>query len=265
MAEETQYTAIMKRTGLTTSNKNLDGTGTLGTLITGADPYGTLIKKVYIKAIINTTHGMVRFFITGKGGSTYLLKEVDVFPVTKSAINPAFETSIDLDFSLASGFILKAATQNSESIAVTAESLNWSYYSAAVREDTTQYTANNGRVRISTANSNLDGTGTIGTAYTAGSATAFSGSSIDTITIKGTVTTTPGMVRIFTYNGTSYVLLTEVPIPSVTPDATDQSFEHTIEFKDSFDIPAGWTIGASTEQAQNFDIMVEGKDWNYVS
>lgn len=264
MAEETHYTANWKGAKIQTANGNLDGGGTLGTLITAASN-GTLIKRVFIKALTSTSHGMIRFFITG-GGNTRLLTEVEVPPITISSINKSFETIVELDFFLASGYILKTSTQNADTFWVIAEGADVSYYASSVREDTTQYIANMGAGVISTANSNLDGTGTIATIFTASSiAYTGSGSSIGTITIKGTVTNTPGMVRLYFYKSPNYLLFTEIPVPSVAPDATDQAFEHTVDLPDDIDLPWGFSIAASTQNAESFSITVESKDWDYAA
>ena len=60
----------------------------------------------------------------------------------------------------------------------------------------TQYVANTGMQTISTANSNLDGTGTLSSAILTGSA---NGTLIKTVTVKAQVTTTQGMVRLYIY------------------------------------------------------------------
>ncbi|MFL5752308.1 MAG: hypothetical protein ACJ76F_02790 [Bacteroidia bacterium] len=262
MAEETQYTASTGLVSISTANTALDGSGTMGTVLAGG-ANGTLIKTVRIKATVNTTAGMIRLFVYD-GTNNRLIKEIYVPPITKASINKAFEAIVDLNFNLDSRCSLKAATQNAENFNIMAEGLNWTYYSAAVREDTTQYTANIGIGSVATANSNLDGTGTVATIYTAGSSGTYKGSSIETITIKATVNNTPGMVRLyFGDTGTTKKLFSEIVIPSITKTATDQAFEHTIVFEDNLDIQAGYKIIASTQNAENFNIIVEGKDWNY--
>ena len=62
MAAETQYTANTGKVLISTANSNLDGTGTLGTVLTAASN-GTLIKAITVKAQVNTTEGMVRLFL----------------------------------------------------------------------------------------------------------------------------------------------------------------------------------------------------------
>src|SRR5687767_12235388 len=110
MAEETQYTANTGLVQISTANSSLSGSGTLGTVITGASN-GTLIKTVLIKAIANTTEGMIRLFVDDNSGSNIrLIKEIPVPAVTKASINKAFEIRVNLNFLLKSGFLLKAGT-----------------------------------------------------------------------------------------------------------------------------------------------------------
>jgi len=271
MAEETQYTANTGMATLSASQSSLSGTGS--TLILTAGSSGTLIKSVYLKAYDSTPapRGIIRLFV--KAGSTYyLLKEIYMPPVTQlstsTPVMAAFETKIDLDFSLNSGDYLYASYQSGSSphINVIAEGLNWTYYSGAIRADTTQFTAKTRVVSVATLNTNLDGTGAGASIYTAGSSPTYNGSKIRSASIKSTVTNTPGMVRIYLQDNSSNIkLLTEIPIPSNIPDATDRAFEASIPFLNDFDLQAGYQILASTQQGENFNIIIEGEDWNYLS
>jgi hypothetical protein len=262
MAEETQYLAKTGMVVMTAANTNLDGSGTLYTVYTAASN-GTYIKNVYIKAQGNTTEGMIRLFLNDGAQGNYLLAEINVPAITKSGTNPTFEAVVPLNISLKSTYLLKASTQNAETFNVIGEVCNWAYYSTSVRADTTQYTGQFGRCSISTANSNLDGTGTLGTAYTAGSFPTYLGSSIRTITINSTVTVTSGMVRLFISDGTNKRLITEIPVPNTTKSGIDEAFEYTIDFLNDFDLQSGYSILASTENAENFRVTVEGMDFNY--
>lgn len=262
MAEETQFTANTGMVSISTANTNLDGNGTLGTVLTGK-ANGTQIKSIAIKATGNTTRGMVRLFVYD-GTNNRLLKEIEIDPITKSANNPAFEHHEDLNFNLKNGYILKASTHRAEAFNVIAEGMDYAYYATSVRADTTENTALLGRCSISTANSNLDGTGTLGTAYTAGSSATYLGSSIRTITIKSTVNVTSGMVRLFVQDGSSNKkLLMEIPANTLTKSALDSSYERTIEFENDYDLQAGYSILASTEVAETFKVIVEGRDYKY--
>lgn len=115
---------------------------------------------------------------------------------------------------------------------------------------------------IATANTAKDGTGTLGTVFTAGA----SGSRIDAINIKATVTTTAGMVRLFVHNGTSAFLLTEVPVIAVTSSATAPSFEVQLNTNTMTQIlplilPTGYSLRASTNNAENFNVLAQGGDF----
>ncbi len=120
-------------------------------------------------------------------------------------------------------------------------------------------TANIGAVAIATANANRDGTGTIGTVLTAGA----NGTRIHKITIKATTTTTAGMVRIYIYTGAVYYLYMEIPVLAVTPSATVAAFEFTLYLtgESAVVLPTGYSLRASTEKAENFNIIAEGGDY----
>ncbi len=266
MAEETQYTANTGWATISTANANLDGTGTLGTVLT-AGANGTLVKTITIKAQTSTSQGMVRLFIDDVVRNISLIKEVIIPPITKASINPAFEIKVEVNITLKAGYILKASTQNADTFNVIAEGLDWVYYSTSVRTDTTQYTSNTGTNNISTANSNLDGTGSLTDVYVSGSAATYKGSSIKTITIEAPVdVTTPGMVRLFLYDNVSVIkLFAEVFVPSNAQSGTGKCFEYTLVYENDLDIKAGWTIKAATQNAQTFTITVQGNDWKYLA
>lgn len=262
MAEETLYTAKTGLATISTANSNLDGTGSVTTVITGASN-GTLIKSVIIKAVTSTSKGMIRFFIDdGSGINTGLLFEVPVPAVAISGVTMAFETKVNMNFTLNQGYTFKVSTENADTFNIICEALDWSYPSL-VRKDTTKYTSNNGSTVISTANANLDGSGTLGSVYSAGTSATYKGSSISCITIKGIVNVTAGMVRIYIDDLSTKYLFMEVPISTVTKSSTDQAFERTIDFSNDFELQAGYKIQASTQNAENFHVFITGRDWNY--
>jgi len=119
-----------------------------------------------------------------------------------------------------------------------------------------------GIAQISTANTNRDGTGTIGTVFTAGA----SGSRIDAIAIKATSTVTAGMVRLFVNDGTNTRLLVELPVVAVTPAATTPAYEvqlnqNTMSQLLPIILPTGHNIGASTNNAEIFNVFGFGGDF----
>lgn len=109
---------------------------------------------------------------------------------------------------------------------------------------------------INTANLNRDGTGTIGTVLTAGA----SGSRIERVCIRATVTTTGGMVRLYTHDGTNARLIEEVPVPAQTPSGTAPAFGADLVFGDvrPLFLPNGWSLRASTNNAESFVVTAFG-------
>lgn len=129
-------------------------------------------------------------------------------------------------------------------------------------------TANTGIATISTANSNLNGTGTITDVFTAGQL----GAIIKSVTIKATGPVTTGMVRLFIKqaNPAGYFLYKEVQVP-ITPELANtpipapvlQVFETCLV--GDLELEAGCSLGASTQTGDDFNIIVEGLDWDYPS
>lgn len=116
--------------------------------------------------------------------------------------------------------------------------------------------------QISTANTNRDGTGTIGTVFTAGS----NGSRIDMIDLQATATTTAGMIRLFVHDGTNAILIGELPVTAVTPSGTlpawtAQLNTNTMTQLLPITIPTGWSLRASTNNAEAFNIVAFGGDF----
>ncbi len=127
--ERVQYTASTGIALLNTANPNLDGSGTLALVL--KNTVDILLKNITIKAIGNTTRGMVRLFIANAstGGANLLIDEIEIPAVIQSSTTPAFEISYDLNYYLTSAGtgLLKASTQNAESFIVTAQALEISY------------------------------------------------------------------------------------------------------------------------------------------
>ncbi|MGZ3949110.1 MAG: hypothetical protein ACXVDZ_12200 [Bacteroidia bacterium] len=121
-----------------------------------------------------------------------------------------------------------------------------------------KYTANTGMGLISAANTNLDGSGTVVTILTAAS----NGTLIETVTVKATQTTTRGMVRLFVYDGTnSKTLIHEVQVPPTTASALDHSFVARVPL--NLNLKSGYSLLASTQNAETFQVIAEGLDWTY--
>lgn len=61
-----------------TANTNRDGSGTIGTVITGAAAPGTVINRVVIKAEDDLADGIIILYLSNDGGTTwFLFDEID--------------------------------------------------------------------------------------------------------------------------------------------------------------------------------------------
>lgn len=105
--------------------------------------------------------------------------------------------------------------------------------------------------QVTTANTNRNGTGAIVTVFTAGS----SGSRIDDISIDATGTTTAGVVRLFLNDGSTSYLWQEILVTAVTPSTTQAVWSYTL-LNLALVIPSGWSLRASTNNAETFNILV---------
>src|SRR5690348_5702893 len=120
----------------------------------------------------------------------------------------------------------------------------------------TQYTAKTGMVQISTANSGLDGSGTIGLVIQAGG----SGCLIKSVMVKAITDVTEGMIRLFVddNNGTKE-LLKEIYVPKITKASINKAFETRVEL--NFMLKANYKLQASTQNAETFNVIAEGLNW----
>jgi hypothetical protein len=114
-------------------------------------------------------------------------------------------------------------------------------------------------VTITTANTNRDGTGTLGTVITAGT----DGTRIDRIRAQAIVTTTAGRVRLFLYDGSAYYALEELPIAAATVSATVSGATAEVTFGDvrPLTLPTGWSIAAGTHNAEDITVTAYGADF----
>lgn len=114
-------------------------------------------------------------------------------------------------------------------------------------------------VAISTANTNRDGTGQILTVMTAGT----NGTCIDNIQITAVGTTTAGVVRLYKHNGSTAFLWKEILVGAITPSTTVTTFMRRIDCSlpaNACYLPAGWSLRASTHNAETFNVHAEGYD-----
>lgn len=260
MSNQKQYSAITGGGTISIANSNLDGSGTMTELLT-ATLKGSIIKTIFVKALSNVSQGMIRFFIK-RGEINFLIYEFPVNITTRSSRDLSFSGVLPFYYELQSGDILYASTEKAESFSILVEGLSWDY-GTTTEDPLTSYTANTGVNIIQTANPNLDGTGTTVLIYSASSASGMMGSEITSIIIKATEKISPGIVRLFVDNGKQKLLFCEVLIPYSTPNAFNESFTHTVLAQGSLALKAGYSIYASTENSEKFNVLIEGSDWSY--
>ena len=111
-------------------------------------------------------------------------------------------------------------------------------------------------VRISTANANRDGTGTITDLWVAPAA----GSRIDKLSFMATGTTTAGMIRLYTKKGSLYSFYKEYQVTAATPSDSALAFNMQISGL-AIILGSGVTLCVSTSKGETFDITAEGGDF----
>lgn len=107
------------------------------------------------------------------------------------------------------------------------------------------------QVSISTANTNRDGTGTLGSVSTG----AVNGTRVEWLMIKATGTTTAGMIRLFIYDGTNTYIFDEVAVSAVTPSATVATFSFVFTPNKPIILPSNYILKASTHNAETFIVQ----------
>ena len=106
---------------ISTANTGRDGSGTIGTVVTGGSS-GSVIKKIRICATVTTTAGVVRLFIDD-GTNVRLMQEIIVPAITPSTTIEAFSRTItygpdDVLHLTDNNWLLKASTNNAEAFNV---------------------------------------------------------------------------------------------------------------------------------------------------
>jgi hypothetical protein len=118
---------------------------------------------------------------------------------------------------------------------------------------TAQYSATPkfGSATLTTADTSLTAPTTVGTIVTAGA----SGTRIDYIEIQGVATSVAGLINLFIYDGTNYVLWNQVPVVAVTSSTTAPAFAAYLSSNSNSNImpltlPTGYSLRAATSVAQ---------------
>ena len=117
-------TPVVDVVQIATANTLRDGTGTMGTLSTGATD-GKRIAAIKVKATGSTTAGMVRFFYYD-GTNVRLIGELPIQAITPSATLATFEATVPFKMVLPSAKEIRVSTEKAETFNVFALSGNYS-------------------------------------------------------------------------------------------------------------------------------------------
>ena len=117
---------------------------------------------------------------------------------------------------------------------------------------TAQYasTTQTAQVQISTANTNRNGTGTIGTLIIG----ATNGTRVDDIYITATGAVTAGVVRLFISDATNIRLWQEILVTATSPNVTTAVWSYTL-LNQALLLKSGWYLAASTNNAETFNVI----------
>jgi len=120
-------TAVTGVAIITTADTSVNGENAT-TLVTGGSN-GTFIFSVYIKAVSNTSEGMIRFFVEDSSGSTsVLIREQRVIAVEASNTSPRYAKTVTFPgLYLQAGYKFKVATVTSEAFNIVANASTVSY------------------------------------------------------------------------------------------------------------------------------------------
>lgn len=124
MAASPQYTGLpaIGTAVCSAANPNRDGTGTLYPLVfdtVGAS--GRRIDSINIQALVSTSAGMVRLYLTAPASVARLFLEVSVAAITASGTVPAFHQEISLGGkAIPPGYTISASIQVANAMVVQA-------------------------------------------------------------------------------------------------------------------------------------------------
>lgn len=123
MCEVKMYSPNTGTAKISTANSNLNGTGTIVDIMTGASN-GTVVRSLIIKSQVQNAQGMVRLFVKPGGGSYNLIQEVMIPATNPTGQVQSFSATIDSVISLSFGEVLAASTQNAETFSILANGMD---------------------------------------------------------------------------------------------------------------------------------------------
>lgn len=112
---------------------------------------------------------------------------------------------------------------------------------------------------LATANTNLDGTGTIVDGLTG----AAEGTLITGAVLQAVGTTTAGLISVFVHDGTAYRLIDQVAVSAATPSATVAAWRAVWTPPDTLILPsASWKIAYAPTNTEDFRVITIGQDYS---
>jgi hypothetical protein len=104
---------------------------------------------------------------------------------------------------------------------------------------------------LTTADTSLTAPTTVGTVLSAGS----SGTRIDYIDFQGVANTVAGLINLFIYDGSTYILWQQIPVLAVTSSTTVPAWSAVLSSNSNANImpltiPTGYSLRATTSVAQ---------------
>lgn len=120
-----------------------------------------------------------------------------------------------------------------------------------------------GSANLTTADTSLTAPTTVGTILTAGS----SGTRIDYIDIQAVATTTASIINLFIFDGTNYILWTQVPVIAITSSTTAPAFQATLSSNVNANLmplilPTGHSLRATVTVTQSgVRVTAQGGDF----
>ena len=124
-----------------------------------------------------------------------------------------------------------------------------------------EITSVTGVAKITTANSNLDGSGAKSIIFEGGA----NGAVLTSIVVKATETTTPGMVRIFLQSGEDYFLYDEFSVYATSPSGVLETYQSVLVIPGGLMVAPSMGVYATTQNSESFAVTASGFTWTYPS
>jgi len=237
------------------ANTALDGSGIMNAVLTSpGGRNGTTVNSVTVKAIGNTTQGMVRLFIN-TAGAKKLIKEISIPGNTVSSTVPPFQVTMNEPITLNPNDILMASTQIAQPFNIFADGTDWLNCECTDVDtcNTETVVYNSGMAAIASASPT-----TVLTAIPV--AALANGTSIPIIDIKGATlgSVQQCIVSLYINDGITDWLVWDVPIPAFTQSNVQPTYR--TKCIAGINLQPGYLLRASVNGAATFNVIALGSD-----